>query len=129
MSRVAAIAWVASAASLSMAAGSTPLSAAFGNTIVSTYPDGRTAEIWLESNGTYTSESRKHDISSGRWRLKGNAICFHQSHPLLPFFTFCTPIPSSGERGGWRSRAPTGEPTISRLINGHVGGRQLKNSS
>ncbi len=35
------------------------LEPAFANTIVSTYPDGRTAKLWLERDGAYRGQSRK----------------------------------------------------------------------
>ena len=37
---------------------------AFGNTIVSTYPDGRQAQLWLHPDGSYTAEGRRLDRSS-----------------------------------------------------------------
>jgi hypothetical protein len=122
--RTASIGCLAAAASLCVAA-SPLLAAAFGNTIVSTYPDGRTAEIWLRSDGGYSSEGRTHLISSGRWNLRGDDICFHQTHPWLPFATFCTPMPSATVGATWRSRAPTGETTVLRLVRGHVTGQEL----
>jgi hypothetical protein len=45
------------------AAGVAP---AFGNTIVSTYPDGRTAKAWLQSDGTYLGEGRRGGRTSGK---------------------------------------------------------------
>jgi hypothetical protein len=38
---------------------------AFGNTIVSTYPDGRQAHLWLQPDGTYTRHGRPDDRSNG----------------------------------------------------------------
>ncbi|HEY5071136.1 MAG TPA: hypothetical protein VII63_03810 [Caulobacteraceae bacterium] len=112
---------VAAAAVGTAAAESSAVSAAFGNTIVSTYPDGRTAEIWLKPSGTYTGEGRRHDASSGKWDLKGGKICFHQHRPI-PIGSFCTSIPSAGMGGSWKGKAPTGEPTTIRLVTGIVHG-------
>jgi hypothetical protein len=125
MSKMAILAGLAAAASLCVAADRFPVSAAFGNTIVSTYPDGRTAEIWLYPNGSYASENRKHDASSGHWNLKNDKICFHQSHPFLPFATFCTVMPPAKVGSTWKSKSPTGEPTVLRLVRGHVRGSQV----
>ena len=77
-------------------AAPSPVSKAFGNTIVSTYPDGRKAELWLQPDGDYTAKGRRGDGSSGRWRIKGERLCLKQSHPLPSPFSFCTPIPSTG---------------------------------
>jgi hypothetical protein len=124
MIRVVTVAGVALAASLCIAADSSSVSAAFGNTIVSTYPDSRTAEIWLKADGTYTGEGRRHDMSSGRWNVGGEQICFHQRRPI-PFGSYCTVIPSAGMGQSWRSKAPTGEPTTVKVVSGHVSGRQV----
>src|SRR5450755_259322 len=103
------------------ATSQSPVAAAFGNTIVSTYPDGRTAEIWLRPDGAYAGEGRRHDPSSGHWNLKGGKICFHQSRPI-PFGSYCTAIPESGMGASWSGKAPTGEPTTIKLVSGRVHG-------
>ncbi|HZK99212.1 MAG TPA: hypothetical protein VFC47_04880 [Caulobacteraceae bacterium] len=113
------------AGSLCVAAtGHSPVAPAFGNTIVSTYPDGRTAETWLNADGTYSGEGRRHDASNGHWNLKGGKICFHQSHPAIPFGlgTYCTAVPPSDMGKTWTGKAPTGEATTIRLVSGHVHG-------
>jgi hypothetical protein len=89
---------------------------AFGNTIVSTYPDGRQAELWLEPSGSYTALGRRHDPSSGHWNVSGGKLCLKQAHPFAPpFFRYCTPIPTSEE---WTARAVTGETIRVRLEPG-----------
>jgi hypothetical protein len=88
---------------------------AFGNTIVSTYPDGRTAELWLKPSGDYTAMGRRKDRSSGHWRVSGDKLCLRQSHPLAVPFSYCTAIPS-GE--SWSAKAVTGEPIQVRLVSG-----------
>src|SRR5207249_1593703 len=62
------------------------VSAAFGNTIVSTYPDGRTAELWLHPDGGYDAMGRRKDPSSGHWKVKGEKVCLKQKKPIpVPF--------------------------------------------
>ena len=97
---------------------------AFGNTIVSTYPDGRTAELWLKRDGTYTAEGRRHDPSRGHWRIKGNRLCLTQVRPIPSLFSFCTPIPSTGMNQAWAAKAVTGERITVRLVHGHHAGEQ-----
>lgn len=70
-----------------------PVSPAFGNTILSTYPDGRTAEL----------------------RLK-------QVHPFAPPISFRTPIPSSGFSAAWSAKAVSGEPIKITLVKGRATG-------
>jgi hypothetical protein len=98
------------------------LEMAFGSTIVSTYPDGRQAELWLKRDGTYESEGRRHDRSSGVWQVKGDdkqghKLCMSQRRPFPVPFSFCTPAPESLDRP-WTARAYTGEQVSVRLVRG-----------
>src|SRR5881275_567906 len=52
------------------------LQKAFTHTIISTYPDGRIAKLWMNPSGTFTSMGRRHDRHTGRWSLKGEKVCF-----------------------------------------------------
>jgi hypothetical protein len=103
-------------------AGPGSVGAAFGNTIRSTYPDGRTAELWLSADGAYTAEGRRHDPSSGHWNVKGAKLCLKQAHPMAAPFSYCVPLPAAGMAAGWTGKAYTGEPIQIRLIHGHVSG-------
>jgi hypothetical protein len=91
------------------------LEEAFGNTIVSTYPDGRTARLWLQPSGEYTGAGRRGDRSSGHWRVKGYKLCLKQKAPVSVPFSFCTPIPSAEE---WSAKAVSGEKIRVRLVKG-----------
>jgi hypothetical protein len=97
------------------AAGSTPpaLERVFTGTIVSTYPDGRTAELWMNRDGTYTSMGRRHDRHSGRWSLKGEKVCFTRGP-----FGYCTAVPTEGS---FTTRAVSGETIQVRLVPGRRG--------
>jgi len=100
------------------AAAPSPLAKAFGNTIVSTYPDGRTARLWLQPGGTYTAQGRRHDPSSGHWSLKGGKVCLKQSKPMWTPFTYCTAVPSGGVGSSWSAKAVTGEAIRVKLVAG-----------
>jgi hypothetical protein len=91
---------------------------AFGNTIVSTYPDGRQAHLWLYADGSYAGIGNRGDRNSGRWKLKGERICFRQAKPHAIPFSFCTAIPAGGVGASWSARAVTGEMLRIRLISG-----------
>ena len=55
----------------SAAASASPppeLQKAFEGTIVSVYPDGRVAHVWLRPDGTYTQEGRRHDRYDASYR-------------------------------------------------------------
>jgi hypothetical protein len=94
-------------------AGPAPLQKAFTHTIVSTYPDGRTAQLWMNPSGTYTSMGRRHDRHSGHWTLKGDKVCFRRG-----IFSYCTPIPTET---AFTTKAVTGETIQVRLAPGREG--------
>ena len=106
------------------ASGATPMHEAFGNTILSTYPDGRTAELWLHPDGGYTAEGRKGDPSSGHWSMKGEKLCLKQSKPMPSFIAFCRSVPANGLRDGYATKAVSGETIQVRLVRGHAKGHQ-----
>jgi hypothetical protein len=98
---------------LTAAAPPSPVQKAFTSTIVSTYPDGRTAELWMEPSGTYISMGRRHDRHAGRWTLKGDKVCFKRG-----FFGYCTQIPTEN---AFTTKAVTGETIQVRLVPGREG--------
>jgi hypothetical protein len=105
------------------AAEASPLQAAFGSTIVSTYPDGRTAELWLEPGGAYTARGRRGDGSSGHWKASDGRLCLSQSRPFPAPFAYCTPIPSGGLHSVWSAKAVTGEAIRVKVVKGRFEGR------
>jgi hypothetical protein len=107
-------------------ADSSVVEKAFGNTIVSTYPDGRTAELWLKPDGSYSAEGRKHDASHGHWHVKGARLCLNQVGPVPSPFSYCTTIPSSGMGRSWSAKAVTGERITVRLVHGRSEGGAQK---
>lgn len=106
---------------LASPAGSDPrvaLAPAFTGTIVSTYPDGRTAKLWLDEDGRYSAEGRRHDASRGHWTLRDGKLCLTQARPIPFPFAYCTPVPAAAGASAWRSKAVTGETIIVRLTPG-----------
>ncbi len=89
------------------------LEKAFTGTIISTYPDGRTAELWMNPSGTFTSIGRSQDRHSGSWAVKGDQVCFRRG-----IFGYCTVIPTGG---AYTTRAMTGEMIQVRLVPGRHG--------
>lgn len=108
---------VLAAAAQALAADAAPdaLKQAFGNTIVSTYPDGRTGLLWLKADGTYTAKGRRRTDSSGTWSVKSSQVCLKQLKPVHAPFSYCTPLPSSDT---WTAKAVTGEKITVRLVHG-----------
>ena len=96
---------------------------AFSSTVVSTYPDGRHGELWLERDGSWRGISRHGTRSSGKWQVKGERLCLRQSRPFPVPFAYCTPVPHAegGPGASWSAKAPTGEPITVQLVAGRAG--------
>ncbi len=120
MNRVFLVLAFAGAGAPALGAESSALRAAFGNTIVSTYPDGRQAELWFHPDGNYDAEGRRHDRSKGHWKVKGEKLCLKQSHPIPVPFAYCTPIAQTRLGGKWAGKAVTGESITIRLVRGRA---------
>lgn len=105
-----ALAWPAAAAP--------PIEAAFGNTVISTYPDGRTQALWLNRDGTYTAKGRRGTPSSGRWTLKGDEVCLKQLKPFPAPITYCTHVPANAASATWTSKAVNGQPIKLQVVKG-----------
>lgn len=115
----ATLACGASQAAPAVSTSASPVSAAFGNTILMVYPDRRVAELWLQPGGAYDGEGRKGDRTGGRWQVKGARLCLKQTRPFPAPFSFCRPLPAS-YRGWWSDKAFTGEAIRVTIIRGHV---------
>lgn len=89
------------------------LEPAFSGTIVATYPDGRSARYWLNRDGTYTSEGRRHGRYRGHWSVKGDEVCFRRS-----LGHYCTKIPTGT---AFRTKALNGQTVQVRLRPGRAG--------
>lgn len=98
--------------------GAADLAPAFGNTLVSTYPDGRTARMWLQADGRYEGQGRRGGRSSGRWSVREGDLCFSQRRPIPVPRSFCTPIVRGGVGTKWTARAVTGETIQVELVAG-----------
>jgi hypothetical protein len=116
VSFVAALALLPAAPALANAPAG--LEEAFDNTIVSTYDNGDQARLWLDRDGTYRGEGRRGDASSGHWSVKGEKLCFKQSHPLPIPFSFCTAMVTGGVGSAWKARSVFGEPLSVELAPG-----------
>ena len=93
------------------------LEPAFGGTIVSTYPDGKISKLWLNRDGTFSSEGRNQEKRAGRWAIKGRNVCMSQLKPFpIPFASYCQPIPTIALTASWTGKAVTGEPITNRLV-------------
>ena len=92
------------------------LEAAFDNTIVSTYPSGRSARLWLNRDGSFTARGAKGAASSGVWSIKGGELCLKQRKPFPAPVTYCSPVPEDARVGAeWSAKSLKGEPLKNRI--------------
>jgi hypothetical protein len=96
-----------------------PVAAAFGNTVVTTYPDGRTQQIWLAPDGRWSGISRTRKELAGKWTLKGDKLCMRQQTPPTLPFSYCTAFPQDAHVGAaWTSKDFVGTPIQLKLVRG-----------
>jgi hypothetical protein len=93
------------------------VAAAFGNTVMSIYPDGRSQKIWLQPDGAWTGLSRRGIPLAGKWTLKGDKVCLRQSKPPTLPISFCQVFPSDPETG-IDAKDLTGTPIHLKLVKG-----------
>jgi hypothetical protein len=96
-----------------------PVATAFGNTVLSVYPDGRSQKIWLQPDGTWTGLSRRGNALAGKWTTKGDKVCLRQSKPPTLPISFCQNFPSDPQKG-IDAKDLTGTPIHLKLVTGHV---------
>jgi hypothetical protein len=100
------------------AGASANVSAAFGNTVLTIDPDGRSRKLWLKPDGTWTGLSRRGLDLAGKWRVEGDKVCLSQSKPALPG-SLCQRFPSDPQVG-IETKDPTGKTVRLKLVKGHV---------
>jgi hypothetical protein len=92
---------------------------AFGNTLLTIDPDGRSRKIWLSPDGTWTGLSRRGLDLAGTWKMKGEKVCLSQSKPALPG-RLCWLFPPDLRVGGAATKDTSGKTGALKLVKGHV---------
>ena len=109
------------AISLAPHAGAAPpvdVKPAFGNTVLTIDPDGRSRKIWLQPDGTWTGLSRRGLDLAGKWSVKGDKVCLSQSKPRL-FGSMCESFPM--KLGATvEAKDPSGKTVQLKLVKGRV---------
>ncbi|MDB5467750.1 MAG: hypothetical protein JWQ46_2512 [Phenylobacterium sp.] len=110
------VAWTAAAAPAPPPPG---VAAAFGNTVLSIYPDGRSQKIWLQPDGTWTGQGRAGQPLAGQWRIQGAQVCLRQTRPPTLPLSLCRTFPADAHVGSsWSSRDVLGTPVQLKVVNG-----------
>lgn len=85
-----------------------PMASTYGNTVVVTYGDGTTVNIYVNEDGTYTGSSPMGE-SAGTWTASGGQTCFTQSSPE-PGEPSCSQTVSKNVGDSWQSTGQGGAP-------------------
>lgn len=100
------------------AAAPANVKAAFGNTVLTIDPDGRSRKIWLRPDGTWTGLSRRGLDLAGKWTVQGDKVCLNQSKPRLPG-RMCEVFPTDPQVGV-EAKDPMGKTVRLKLVKGQV---------
>ena len=115
------------AATAAQAADETQVKPAFGNTVLSIYPDGRSQKIWMHPDGTWDGQSRRGTPLAGRWNVKDGKVCMKQSKPPTLPLAYCTAFPENTYVGvTWTSKDMSGTPIQLKVVQGMVTGSASK---
>lgn len=105
-------------ACLSATSASADMEAAFGNTVVSRYPDGGWVKHWFNPDGSYRAEFSDGRRLSARWSIKGERVCLTNMRPFMLVPRFCTAMVDAGIGETWQSRDPLGRQVQNVLMAG-----------
>lgn len=88
---------------------SAEMDSAFGNTIVSRYPDGGWVRHWFNRDGTYSARFSDGRQLSATWRVEGQRVCLNGIRPAMMMISrFCSPLIEASVGESWTSRDPLG---------------------
>lgn len=106
-----------------LAAGSSQadMNDAFGNTIVSHYPDGGWVKHWFEPDGRYSASFSDGRRLEARWAIEGQKVCLSHMRPRMLFPRFCTAMVEADIGDTWTSRDPLGRRVRNELLAGRTG--------
>lgn len=119
LARTVVAGYAAFAALNAQAAEPGAVSAAFGNTVISSYPDGTSQKIWLHADGSWNGISRHNVALSGRWTQRDDKVCMRQTQPPTLPISYCTPLPANSQPGvQWSGRDVAGRAITLSLTKG-----------
>ncbi|QQQ18774.1 hypothetical protein JIP62_01070 [Brevundimonas vitis] len=111
---------VAALACLAATPGHADITSAFGNTVLSRYPDGGWVKHWFNPDGTYAAQFSDGRRLTARWRVEGERVCLTNIRPNMMIPRFCSPMIDAEIGQTWTSRDPLGR----RVQNVLLAGRQ-----
>ncbi|WP_298126567.1 hypothetical protein [Brevundimonas sp.] len=120
--RVWAIAAVLASTAVAAPAGASndDMSAAFGNTVITHYPDGGWVKHWFNPDNTYAAQFSDGRRISARWRVEGRNVCLTHIRPSMLIPRFCSPLIEAQVGETWQARDPMGRRVRNTLVSGRV---------
>ena len=94
------------------------MQAAFGNTVVSHYPDGNWVKHWFDRDGAYRALFSDGRRLTARWAHEGDKVCLNEIRPRMILSRFCTPLVDASVGQSWPGRDPLGRRVRNELIAG-----------
>ena len=95
------------------------MAAAFGNTVISRYPDGGWVKHWFERSGGYSAEFSDGRRIRGSWQVEGDRLCLNGITPSIMLIRrFCAPMVEVRQGQTWTSRDPLGRRVQNELVVG-----------
>ena len=99
------------------------VAAAFGNTVMSVYPDGRSQKIWMQPDGSWVGKSRRGNALAGTWAVKAEKVCVKQSQPPTLPIAYCIAFPADPHVGSsWSAKDMSGTAITLKIVKGKVTG-------
>ena len=100
--------------------GRADMNSAFGNTVLSRYPDGGWVKHWFNPDGSYAAQFSDGRRLAARWSVQGERVCLTNIRPNMLIPRFCTAMIDADVGDTWSSRDPLGR----RVSNVLIAGRQ-----
>jgi hypothetical protein len=119
MLRTLAVATLA-VACLAAGPGRADINAAFGNTVVSRYPDGGWVKHWFDPDGSYSAQFSDGRRLAARWAVQGERVCLTHMRPNMFIPRFCTRMIEADVGETWQSRDPLGRRVHNVLVAGRA---------
>lgn len=116
--RVAALIAILAVGDAQASPGAADMDAAFGNTIVSHYPDGNWVKHLFDRDGSYRAVFSDGRRLTARWAREGDKVCLNEIRPRMLLSRFCTPIVDADFGETWAGRDPLGRRVRNELIAG-----------
>ena len=113
--------WIGALALMAVGAASSAradMSNAFGNTIVSHYPNGQWVKHFFDPDGRYTSQFSDGRRLNARWTAENGKICLSDFAPRQILPRFCSRMVEASVGDSWQARDPLGRNIRNELVAG-----------